>query len=190
MRLIFKKILFIFRERGREGEREGEKHQCVVDSRVPPPGDQAHNPGMCPDWEPNWQPFGSQASAQSTEPHQPGQWEVLLTQPALSAVHQFPIFTLKEVSSVYTALGRLGASHWKAVLIVVPIYRTLLMGQARSIHIIYAASHWIPIITLGHKYCYCPCFPGEKTETQEGVNILFTELVNDRNWMGTQRALL
>ena len=33
----------------------------------------AHNPGMCPEWESNWQPFGSQASAQSTEPHQPGQ---------------------------------------------------------------------------------------------------------------------
>ena len=26
--------LFIFRERGREGEREGEKHQCVVASHV------------------------------------------------------------------------------------------------------------------------------------------------------------
>ena len=25
-----KKILFIFRERGRERERKGEKHQCVV----------------------------------------------------------------------------------------------------------------------------------------------------------------
>ena len=27
---------------------------------------------MRPDWESNWQPFGSQAHAQSTEPHQPG----------------------------------------------------------------------------------------------------------------------
>ena len=27
--------LFIFRERGREGEREGEKHQCVVVSTCP-----------------------------------------------------------------------------------------------------------------------------------------------------------
>ena len=36
------------------------------------PGDLAHNPGMCPDWESNRQPFGSQAGAQSTEPHQPG----------------------------------------------------------------------------------------------------------------------
>ena len=28
---------------------------------------------MCPDWESKWQPIGSQARAQSTEPHQPGQ---------------------------------------------------------------------------------------------------------------------
>ena len=36
--------LFIFRERGREGEREGEKHQCVVASRAPPTGHLACNP--------------------------------------------------------------------------------------------------------------------------------------------------
>ena len=29
--------LFIFRERGRVGERKGEKHQCVVASHAPPP---------------------------------------------------------------------------------------------------------------------------------------------------------
>ena len=56
----FLKILFISRERGREGEREGEKHQCVVTSHVAPTGDLACNPGMCPDWESNWRPFGSQ----------------------------------------------------------------------------------------------------------------------------------
>ena len=45
---------------GREGEIEGEKHQCVVASHVRPPpnppwtGDLACNPGMCPDWELNW----------------------------------------------------------------------------------------------------------------------------------------
>ena len=44
---------FIFRERGREGEREGEKHQWVVASCTPHTGDLAHNPGMCPDWELN-----------------------------------------------------------------------------------------------------------------------------------------
>ena len=64
------KTLFIFRERGREGEREGEKHSCVVASNMPCTGDTAHNPGLCPDWELNWRPFSSQASTQSTEPHQ------------------------------------------------------------------------------------------------------------------------
>ena len=52
--------LFIFRERGREGEREGEKDQCVVAFHVPPTGDLACNPGMCPDWELNLRPFGLQ----------------------------------------------------------------------------------------------------------------------------------
>ena len=33
--------LFIFRQRGREGEREGEKHQCVVVSYTSPAGDPA-----------------------------------------------------------------------------------------------------------------------------------------------------
>ena len=41
--LFFIKILFIFRERGREGE----KHQCVVPSRAPSTGDLACNPGTC-----------------------------------------------------------------------------------------------------------------------------------------------
>ena len=63
-------MLLIFRERGREREREGEK--CMVAFHTPSTGDLAHNPGMYPDWESNWQPFGSQADAQSTEPHQPG----------------------------------------------------------------------------------------------------------------------
>ena len=65
--LLFLKILFIFRERGREGE----KHQRVVASCVPRTGDLAHNPGMRSGWESNQRPFGSQAGAQSTEPHQP-----------------------------------------------------------------------------------------------------------------------
>ena len=47
---FLKKILFIFREKGREGE-TGEKHQCVVASLTPPTGDLAGNPGMCPDLE-------------------------------------------------------------------------------------------------------------------------------------------
>ena len=35
--------LFIFRERGKEREREGEKHQCVVVSHDPSTGDLADN---------------------------------------------------------------------------------------------------------------------------------------------------
>ena len=56
---ILFKILFIFRERGREGKREGEKRGWVA-SCTAPAGDLAHNPGMCPDWESNQQPFGLQ----------------------------------------------------------------------------------------------------------------------------------
>ena len=55
-----------------KGEREGEKHQCVVASRTPPTGDLALIPGLCPDWELNQPPPGSQSGNQPTEPHQPG----------------------------------------------------------------------------------------------------------------------
>ena len=60
---------------GRKGEREGEKHQCVASCLPPHPHwgtSLVCNPGMCPDWELNQQPFDSQAGAQSTESHQPG----------------------------------------------------------------------------------------------------------------------
>ena len=64
--LLKRFYLFIFRERGREGEREGEKHQCVVASLIPPAGDLACSPGSCPDWESNQWLFGSEAGTQST----------------------------------------------------------------------------------------------------------------------------
>ena len=60
-----------------EGEREEEKHQCVVAFCLSPTGDLACNPGMCPDWELKLRPFGSQAGAQSTEPRQPGPFFLL-----------------------------------------------------------------------------------------------------------------
>ena len=59
--LFIFKILFIFRQRGREGEKLGEKQQYVVGSHAPPTGDLAYNPGMCPNWESNWGPFASQS---------------------------------------------------------------------------------------------------------------------------------
>ena len=59
--LFFFKILFIFTfgERGREGER-GDKHQYVAASHMAPTRDPACNPGVCPDWESNQRPLGSQ----------------------------------------------------------------------------------------------------------------------------------
>ena len=39
-------------------EREGEKHQYAVASHVPPTGDPAHKPGLCPDGEVNRRPPG------------------------------------------------------------------------------------------------------------------------------------
>ena len=56
LKYVFFKILFIYFI-GRE--EEGEKQQRVVASHMGATGDQACNPGMCPDWELNWQPFGS-----------------------------------------------------------------------------------------------------------------------------------
>ena len=53
----FFQIFTFFRERRREGERGGEKHQCVVASCAPHTGDLAHNLSMCPEWELNQQPF-------------------------------------------------------------------------------------------------------------------------------------
>ena len=65
----FLKTFYLFiLERGSEGEREGEKHQSVDASCVPPTGDLSCNPGMFPDWESNWQLLCSQARTQSTEP--------------------------------------------------------------------------------------------------------------------------
>ena len=64
--------LFILERKG--GRKRGrEKSMCGCLSHAPYWGpDLDCNPGMCPDWELNQQPFGSQAGAQSTEPHQPG----------------------------------------------------------------------------------------------------------------------
>ena len=64
--------MYLFVERGKQGEREWEKHQCEVASCVLSTGDLACNLRMCPDWESNWWPLGLQVGTQSTEPHQPG----------------------------------------------------------------------------------------------------------------------
>ena len=75
---IFKDFIYLFLERGKGREKERERninawiiHQSGA-SCTSPPGDLAHNPGMCPNWDLNLRPFSSQASTQCTEAHQPG----------------------------------------------------------------------------------------------------------------------
>ena len=61
--------LFLEGKGGRKRGRETSVCGCLL---CAPYWDLACNPGMCPDQESNQRPFGSQACAQSTEPHQPG----------------------------------------------------------------------------------------------------------------------
>ena len=68
-KFFLRDFIYLFLERGWEGEREGEKQQCVVSSHAPLLGTW---PAIL-DWELNQWPFGFQARTQSTEPHQPGQ---------------------------------------------------------------------------------------------------------------------
>ena len=65
-------IIFDFREREREGERAQETSvkESDIDGlpSVRAPGNWTCNPGMCPNQQLNWWPFGSQEDAQLTEP--------------------------------------------------------------------------------------------------------------------------
>ena len=63
--------LFIFRER--KGGRKAKKHLSATYCMCPV-WDRTRNPGMCPGWELNQQPFALQDDAQPTEPH----WSVSL----------------------------------------------------------------------------------------------------------------
>ena len=70
---FLKDFIYLFLERGKGREKGRERNISVwLPLAVPPTGDLARNPGVCPDWESNRRPFGLQASTQSTEPHQPG----------------------------------------------------------------------------------------------------------------------
>ena len=68
--------LHILTEKGKGGEREGEKHQCEIHlpaaSHTRANRNPAHNPGSHPDRESNLQPFALQDNAQQTETHQSG----------------------------------------------------------------------------------------------------------------------
>ena len=64
LKILKRFYLFIFREG--KGVRKREEHHCVVASCLPA------TQACALDWELNQRPFGPQAGAQSTEPHQPG----------------------------------------------------------------------------------------------------------------------
>ena len=51
--LIFlKEFIYLFLERA-EGKERG-RETSMVAPHTPPTGNLAHDPKMCPDWEPNW----------------------------------------------------------------------------------------------------------------------------------------
>ena len=75
--LLFLKIIYLFiylfLDTGEVREEERKRNVNVwLPLMCPLLGTLACNPGMCPDWELDQQPFGSQAGTQSAEPHQPG----------------------------------------------------------------------------------------------------------------------
>ena len=87
---FLKDFIYLFLDS--EGEREREKHQCVVASCLPPTRDLASNPDMCPEGELNWRPFGSQSGAQSTEAHQPGLGKLFFIWPGLYHSYYLPLY--------------------------------------------------------------------------------------------------
>ena len=64
--------LCIFLESGKGKEKEGEKHEYVRETSIScplhgPNQDLAHNPGLCPDQELNWQTFSFGENTQPIE---------------------------------------------------------------------------------------------------------------------------
>ena len=71
--IVFLRFYLFILDRGEWGKKDRETSMCGCLLHAPYWGpDLAHNPGMCPEWESNWRPFGLKAGTQSTEPHQPG----------------------------------------------------------------------------------------------------------------------
>ena len=84
LHLFFRFYLFIFREKGEEGEKKGRDKSvgCLLltSNCLPPIENLARNLGLYPDWELNQWPFGWRHEAQPTEPHQSGLNYILIKQ--------------------------------------------------------------------------------------------------------------
>ena len=114
-------FIYLFLEE--KGEREGEKHLCVVASHTPPARDLAHNPSKCPDWESYPWPFASQAGTQSPEPHhRPGLFLIFNVRVALLALLLRPSkasfwksstsFVITDSQLLSVICGCLGLRRW------------------------------------------------------------------------------
>ena len=73
---MFLKSIYLFLEQGEEREKERVRNVSVCLPLSWPTLGTGPQPGLCPDWESNWPPFGLQAWGQSTELHQPGPFSV------------------------------------------------------------------------------------------------------------------
>ena len=71
--LFFKDFIYLFLERGVVRDKERERNiNMWLPLAHPPLGTWPTIQACALDWESNQQPFDSQASTQSTKPHQPG----------------------------------------------------------------------------------------------------------------------
>ena len=148
---FLKKFYLFILERGREGEREGEKPQGAVASHVPLGGDLACNPGMCPDWDSNQWSFGSQTGAQSIELHQPG-WGKL----SLILLFYFNDHTsLKKFFLIYLLIVKL------IILLNIKSSFPFFMASYRisfNGRDIFSVSLRVVTVGLGAFVCYCCVF--------------------------------
>ena len=86
----------------------------MVAFHAPPTEDLACNPGLCPDWESNQRPFGSQACNQSTEPHEPGHSTCFFN--AVASEYHSPQGFLREVADSKSRAGKLQVSLGQLVI--------------------------------------------------------------------------
>ena len=76
---FLKDFIYLFLERGREGERE-RNINVWLPLTCPPPRTWPTTQACALDWESNRRTFSSQASTQSNEPHQPGLEQMVFKQ--------------------------------------------------------------------------------------------------------------
>ena len=87
--LFYKRFYLLIFTEGKGGRKCGRETSMCGCLLCVPTGALVRNPGMFPDWESNWPPFGSQAGTQSTEPHQPGPTVFLLDK-----IHDFSLLQI------------------------------------------------------------------------------------------------